>query len=285
VVDDGSRDATAQEAIAAGAELIRHPSPRGVGAAFASALRRAVEIGADLLVSIDADGQFDPADIRALVRPVLDGEADFATASRFVDPALAPDMPPLKRWGNRMMARLVSRLAGQRFHDVSCGLRCYSRRAALSLNPMGRFTYTQEVFLTLAFKQLRIAEVPVRVRGEREFGQSRVADNLWKYALHTSGIIFRCYRDYQPMRLFGVAALALAAGAAALGGFLLLHWAATGGLSPHKWAGFASAALFGLAVLALAVGLVGDMLNRQRVYLEELLYRQRDRSGDRRAGD
>ena len=82
-----------------------------------------------------------------------------------LDPALEPRMPALKRWGNGMMARLVSRLAGQKFHDVSCGMRCYGRPALLSLNPIGRFTYTQEVFLNLAFKQLRIAEVPLAVRG------------------------------------------------------------------------------------------------------------------------
>jgi len=189
VVDDGSTDRTAEEAAAAGALVIRHPTPRGVGASFASSLRYAIDRGADLVVSIDADGQFDPADIRALIRPVVADEADFATASRFADPALVPRMPALKLWGNRAMARLVSRLAGQSFHDVSCGMRCYGRRALLSLNPMGRFTYTQEVFLNLAFKQLRIVEVPVAVRGEREFGESRVAGNLWTYAFKTSGII------------------------------------------------------------------------------------------------
>ena len=181
VVDDGSGDRTAELAAVAGAHVIRHPTRRGVGAAFDTALRYAIETGADLLVTIDADGQFNPCDIPALIAPVVEGEADFTAASRFKDPALVPEMPGLKRWGNRMMARLVSRLTGETFSDVSCGLRCYNRRAALSLNPMGRFTYTQEVFLNLAFKQLRIVEVPVAVRGEREHGTSRVAGSLWRY--------------------------------------------------------------------------------------------------------
>jgi glycosyltransferase involved in cell wall biosynthesis len=275
VVDDGSRDRTAVEAAAAGARVLRHASTRGLGAAFGTALREAIETGADLLVSIDADGQFDPGDIRALVAPVLAGEADFATASRFMDPDLVPVMPAARLWGNRMIARLISRLTGEAFTDVSCGLRCYGRRAVLTLNPMGRFTYTQEVFLNLAFKQLRITEVPVAVRGEREHGSSRVAGSLWRYAFNTAGIIFRCYRDYRPLRFFGALAAALLLPAAALGVFLLAHYLDTGSFSPHKWAGFTGTALAGLGVLMLFMGLIGDMLARHRVYLEELLYHRR----------
>ena len=275
VVDDGSADATAQVAEEAGARVIRHPSRRGVGAAFHTALSYGIDRGVDLIVSIDADGQFDPADIPALLAPVRSGEADLATASRFIDPALVPEMPAVKRWGNRMMSRLISRLAGQRFHDVSCGMRCYSRRAVLELHLLGRFTYTQEVILNLAFKGLRIVEVPLRVRGEREFGESRVAGSLWRYGLLTGQIIFRCYRDYYPLRLFGGIALLLLLPALALAGFLLGHYLQTGAFSPHKWAGFTALGLSLLALLVLQVGMVGDMLARHRAYLEEVLVRQR----------
>jgi glycosyltransferase involved in cell wall biosynthesis len=278
VVDDGSGDRTGAEAEAAGARVIRHESPRGVGAAFGTGLRYAIDARADLIVSIDADGQFDPRDIPALVEPVRSGRADFASASRFKDPALIPQMPFAKRWGNGVVSGLVSRLTGQTFHDVSCGMRCYNRRAAMSLNPIGRFTYTQEVFLNLAFKQLRIAEVPLSVRGEREFGRSRVASNLWRYALNTSGIIFRCYRDYRPMLFFGSIAGVLAVAGVGLLAFLGIHYLNTGVFSPHKWAGFSGAASLVLASLVFFIGLIGDMLNRHRIYLEELLYRERERT-------
>lgn len=278
VVDDGSSDATAERAAAAGAEVIRHSAPRGVGVAFHSALAYGIERGADLIVSIDADGQFDPADIPKLIQPVLDGSADFTTASRFIDPELVPEMPAIKLWGNRMMSRLISRLAGETFHDVSCGMRCYSRRAALQLHLVGRFTYTQEVVLNLAFKGLRIVEVPVQVRGEREFGESRVAGNLWRYALRTAQIIFRAYRDYHPLRFFGGIAAGLAAPALLLAAFLGWHYLSTGAFTPHKWAGFSALGLMIVALLILQVGVIGDMLSRHRMYLEELLYRRRSDS-------
>lgn len=276
VVDDGSTDDTAAEARAAGATVLTHPATRGVGAAFHTALTYVMERRGDLLVSIDADGQFDPADIPALVEPVVSGRADFTTASRFKDPKLIPEMPSVKLWGNRMMSRLVSRLTNGRYFDVSCGMRCYSRRAMLNLNLMGAFTYTQEVFLNLAFKRLRIEEVPIRVRGTREFGESRVASNLFKYALNTSRIIFRAYRDYKPMRFFGGLALWMLIPAVLLEGFFFTHYLFTGRFSPHKWAGFGGGGLMVLSLIALHMGLMGDMLNRHRVYLEELLYRQRE---------
>ncbi len=287
VVDDGSSDATGRTAEAAGARVLRHAASRGVGAAFHSGLAHGIDLGADLIVSIDADGQFDPGDIPRLIAPVLLGGADFASASRFADPSLEPEMPRVKRWGNRMMSRLISRLAGQRFHDVSCGMRCYSRAAALQLHLLGHFTYTQEAFLNLAFKRMRIAEVPLRVRGEREFGESRVASNLWRYATRTVSIIFRCYRDYYPLRFFGGMAVLLLIPASLLALFLVAHYLETGQFSPHKWAGVAAATLSGFAILLLHMGVMGDMLNRHRVYLEELLYRQRADAGSengRRAG-
>jgi len=276
VVDDGSTDDTVDEAARAGAHVIRHATTRGVGGAFHSALTYGLDHGADLIVTIDADGQFNPADIPALIAPVLAGQAEFSTASRFKDPTLTPEMPWSRLWGNRLMSRLVSSLTRQRFYDVSCGMRCYGRRAALQLYLLARFTYTQEVFLNLAFREVRIAEVPIRVRGQREFGTSRVAGSLWRYGLRTAAIIVRSYRDYWPLPFFGAIATGLLACAAGLGGFFLVHYARTGMFRPHTWAGVGAGACIGLAALMLHLGLIGDMLNRHRIYLEELLYRQRE---------
>lgn len=278
VVNDGSTDGTVAQAQSAGAEIVTHSQRRGVGAAFQTGLTRAMELGADVVASIDSDGQFDPATLPALLEPVVSGRADFATASRFADPTLEPEMPKIKRWGNRMMSRLISRLIGQEFHDVSCGMRCYNRRAAMSLNLLGAFTYTQEVFLNLGYKRLRMVEVPVRIRGVRKHGNSRVASNLWQYGFRTMSIIFRCYRDYKPMRFFGKLALAMIVPAVVLEIFLLIHWISTGfrTFTPHKWAGFTGAALMVVALLLLMMGVIGDMLNRHRVYLEEVLYHVRN---------
>ena len=277
VVDDGSTDATAELAEKAGAHVIRHDVTLGVGAAFQTALAYARDIGVDLFVTIDADGQFDPADIPLVMAPVIAGEADFATGSRFIDPSLEPEMPRMKRWGNRQVARIVSGLTRRHFEDVSCGMRCYNREAILHLNLLGKFTYTHEVLLDLCFKGLRIVEVPIRVRGERAYGTSRVAGSLFRYAIHTLRILVGAYRDYNPLRFFGSLAAALAGPAVLLEIFFVAHYLATGSFSPHLWAGFSGAGLGSLAILMLFMGMIGDMLNRHRVYLEEILYEQRRR--------
>lgn len=284
VVDDGSVDGTGRIAAGAGAEVIRHEQTRGVGSAFQTALARAREMGVDYLVTLDADGQFDPADIPRVMAPVLSGEADCATGSRFLDPTLEPEMPRAKRWGNRQVARIVSRLAQRRFADVSCGMRCYGPAALLRLNLVGRFTYTHEVLLDLCFQGLRVVEVPIRVRGEREYGQSRVAGSLLRYALNTTRILVGVYRDYNPLRFFGVLALSLFVPALLLEIFFFGHYLTTGSFSPHKWAGFSGAGLGVLALLMVFMGMIGDMLNRHRVYLEELLFQERRRHREQREG-
>ena len=90
VIDDGSTDDTVACAHRAGAHVVSHSHNRGVGAAFHTALSQGIERGVDLIATIDADGQFDPADLPKLVRPVALGEVDFVTASRFRDPDLVP---------------------------------------------------------------------------------------------------------------------------------------------------------------------------------------------------
>ena len=280
VVNDGSTDRTVELAIEAGADVVSHPESRGVGAAFHTALAYAVNKQVDLLVTIDSDGQFNPADIPKIAIPVVEGQADFVTASRFKDAELVPEMPWIKKWGNRQMSRLISRLTGQEFHDVSCGMRCYGRRALVNLNLLGKFTYTQEVFLNLAFKGMRIAEVPIPVRGVREVGKSRVASNLWQYAINTSMIIFRAYRDFHPLRFFGGLSLALGIPGLLLCVYLGIYYLAYNQFTGAKWAGFTGGTLLVLSLLLLLMGVLGDMLHRHRVYLEELLARARteDRS-------
>lgn len=275
VVDDGSTDRTSEIAVQNGAVVVRHERTLGVGAAFRSGLEQSADLGADIVVTIDADGQFDTLDIPKLVAPITQKQADFVAASRFMDKALTPEMPWLKRCGNDFMARWISSLVGHRFYDVSCGFRAYSRNAYLRLILLGDFTYTHETFLNLAFSRVRIKEVPVQVRGVREHGTSRVASNLFRYGWRTAGIILKTFRDYKPLRFFGGLAAILLTLAICFGAFLMSVKLRTGGFTPHKWAGFVAAALAGAALLVYLIGLVAEMLDRMRVAQDELVYRVR----------
>ena len=160
--------------------------------------------GADIIVNIDGDMQFNPADIAKLVQPLLKDEADFVTCSRFADPSLMPTMPGVKYWGNKVVTRIINWVCGgTNFSDVSCGFRAFNREAAYRMTLFGRFTYTQECFIDLFGKGLRISEVPLKVRGVREHGKSRIASSIWKYATNSLPIILRAMRDIQPLKFFG----------------------------------------------------------------------------------
>ena len=272
VFDDGSIDNTADRAREAGAEVISSRRNRGLGLTFRGAVGLALDRRADYMVHIDGDGQFDPADIPKVLAPVISDEAGMATASRFLDKSLVPTMPWVKRMGNAGVAWIVWLLTGRRFRDVSCGFRAFSRETLLRMNLFGTFTYTQESFLDLIFKNLEIVEVPVRVRGVREFGESRIASSIPRYAIRSLKIMMRAFISYRPFWLFfSLASVFFVIGIGHLV-FLGLHYLDTGNFSPHIWAGFVGGSFSFLGVMTLVTGLIGDMLVRIRMNQENIIY-------------
>lgn len=272
VIDDGSTDDTAKVSAQAGAKVVSFSKNRGLGAAFAEALRTALGLGADIIVNIDADGQFNPQDIPKLIRPITDRKADMVTASRFTDPDLMPEMPWIKKWGNKKVANIVNKLTGQQLHDVSCGFRAYTRDAALRATLLGGHTYTHEVILDLAFRGLRIVEVPVKVVGIRKVGKSKVAGNLWKYGWQSLLIILRAFRDYRPMRVFGGISLVFAVLSLACGIFVLCHYIRTGAFSPYIFVAFLAAGFGFISLICYITALLAGMVNRLRILQDEQLF-------------
>ena len=276
VVDDGSTDDSAAIAEHLGATVIRHGVNLGVGAAFQTGIEAALGRGADVIVNMDADGQFRPEDIPELVQPIVSKGYGFVTCTRFADPEHLPKMPRIKILGNRLMVWLVRRITGvTQVSDVSCGFRAYDRDTAMRLTLFGNFTYTQESFIELAAKRVAMTEVAFVVRGEREHGESRVARNLWRYAFHTSAILLRALRDWKPLAFFGSIAVAfLAAGLSCLL-FVSCYWVVTARTSP--WTSLITlggiSCVMGIGFLVLA--LIADQIGRGRRIQEQLLYLQR----------
>jgi glycosyltransferase involved in cell wall biosynthesis len=253
----------------------------GVGAAMQTGFRQALEHGADIIVNIDADGQFDSADIPQLIAPILAGTAEFVTCSRFADSRLTPRMPEIKKWGNRWMTRIINIITGKKFTDVSCGFRAYTREAALRLVLFGRFTYTQETFIDLAFKGVSMTEVPLKVRGTREYGRSRVADNLWRYGLKSASIIFRSARDFRPFVFFGIPGLAITLVGLGCGSFLLWHWLSTGHTAPYRSLVQVAGIFIIVGVLLGFMAMLADMQHRNRILIEEIVYLTRKKFYER----
>ncbi|RMD59113.1 glycosyltransferase family 2 protein [Candidatus Parcubacteria bacterium] len=275
VVDDGSSDDTAKIARKTGAVVLRHSYNQGVGTAMATGLTYALKSGADAAVNIDADGQFEAEEIKALIKPILAGKADLAAGNRFVE-GRPPNMPLSKYWGNKLMGRFVSFLIGGRFQDVSCGFRAYSRNALLNLNLFGKFTYTQEMFIDLSYKGLAIQSVPVKVKYFKE-RESKVAGNLWKYGWKTLAIIIRSIVYYQPLKFFAYPGIFLMLIGFGFVGFLIGHKLFIGSYSPYKAFGFIGGGLAMFGLLLVLIGLLADILDRVRQTQEKILYFEKKR--------
>lgn len=270
VVDDGSVDNTASLALKAGVSVVSHRKNLGVGAAFQSAVQFALENGADVLVGIDADGQFDPAEIPVLIKPLLEKQADMVVGNRFTF-GIPNDMSRLKYWGNLKVAQIISTITGQTFQDVSCGFRAYNRESLLRLNIFGEFTYTHETILSLMYQGLQVVEHPTKVKYFPD-RKSRVAGSIFRYAIQTSKIILRVLLDYRPIRIFGsFGSLCMFIGIG-FEMFLLVHYVLTGSFTPYKSTGFIGLGFIIFGLLTLIIALIADMLNRLRINQDRLLY-------------
>lgn len=270
VIDDGSTDATADIARSSGAQVVRHGRNRGVGAAFHSAVQFALEHQADILIGMDADGQFSPKDIPAMIEPIIQNRADMVMGNRFAT-GMPEHMPRAKYWGNQKVAQLIRYVSGQTFHDVSCGFRAYSREALLRMNIFAEFTYTHETILALVFQGMKVEEYPIWIKYFPE-RKSRVAASIWNYAVQTSRIILRVLLDYRPLRIFGtIGAICLLIGSGFIA-FLMGYFAMTDSFTPYKNTGFIGLGFIIFGMLVLLIALIADMLNRVRINQDKLLY-------------
>jgi len=280
VIDDGSIDKTADIALSLGAVVISHKKNVGLGAAFTTGITKALELGADVVVNIDADGQFSPDQIPTLISPIVNNEADFVVGDRFVDEngklQKPENMSDIKFWGNKRMSQLISMLTDDKYNDVSCGFRAYSREALLQLNLTGKFTYTQETFIDLSNKGLTIKTVPVSVKYFPD-RKSRIANNILKYIVRTTKIIFRAYRDYKPLRFFGWLGLTTFIIGLVFALLMLIIYLRFGTFTPYKFVGFTGIYFVSLGILLWVVGLLADMFVKVRQTQEKILYFEKKR--------
>ncbi len=182
VVDDGSTDATAAEAAAAGASVVRHPFNLGIGGAVQSGFAYALANGYDYLVQIDGDGQHEPRHVPDLMRAMQeDPRVDVVCGSRFLRADFEYPAPVSRRTGIHIFAFLLSRIVGQPISDPTSGFRLYNRRAIELFARDYPHDYPEvEAVLVLHHHRLRMREVPVRMY-LREGGLSSITSGKSAY--------------------------------------------------------------------------------------------------------
>ncbi len=198
VVNDGSKDDTAQLAQRAGATVLSHPKNRGVGAGFRTGVEWAVAQGFDFLIHMDSDGQVLPSEIALVAGPVLRGEADLSLGSRF------EGEPPenLDRWkavALRSLARIIGLMTGYRLNDLSCGFRCMNRRIMEVVHPTYDYDYIQETLIQALAARARLVAVPITVLYEKEPARAGMSGQTFRYSRRfmalTAHSMFNFYRQ------------------------------------------------------------------------------------------
>jgi len=184
VVADGCSDDTAAEAAAAGAMVCDVPVNRGQGAALRLGYRLAREGNASYIVTTDADGQYNPAEMGTVLAPVVAGEADFVTGSRRLGSQETKDM--IRRTGVRFFASTISVLTGQKISDTTFGLRAM-RAEVTGVVELSQPQYqASELLIGVITHGYKVAEVPATIH-RRRVGESKKGQNPL-YRLHLPGV-------------------------------------------------------------------------------------------------
>jgi glycosyltransferase involved in cell wall biosynthesis len=184
VVADGCADDTAAEAAAAGAMVCDVPVNRGQGAALRLGYRLAREGGAGYIVTTDADGQYNPAEMSTVLAPVVAGEADFVTGSRRLGSQETKDM--IRRTGVRFFASTISMLTGQKISDTTFGLRAMRAEVTGAVQLSQPQYQASELLIGVITHGYKVAEVPATIH-RRRVGESKKGQNPL-YRLHLPGV-------------------------------------------------------------------------------------------------
>ncbi|MEM4649593.1 MAG: glycosyltransferase family 2 protein [Candidatus Bathyarchaeia archaeon] len=163
--DDGSTDYTGLIAEKLGAEVIKHERRLGKGAALRSLFKKAEDLEAGVVVTLDADGQHDPNDIPKLIKPILNDEADVVIGSRYIgEEPIGEGMPKQRKLGLKTVNGFVKRLGKLPVRDTQSGFRAYSFKALKAIMPSEMdMSVDSEILMKAAEKGLRIIEVPIKV--------------------------------------------------------------------------------------------------------------------------
>ena len=258
VINDGSTDATKEVAESAGADVFDNIINRGLGETIKKGYEEALKRKADIIVQLDADGQYLAKEIPLLIQPIINMEADLVLGSRFEN--IRYKMPIMKRFGNKAFSFVLRILTGADVTDGQTGFRAIRRQVLEMAMPTNKYTYTQEMVIKTAKEGWRIKSVPITFM-ERVAGESRLITNPLSYAWRGWTIIIRTLRDYHPLSFFGAAGALFILCGVILGTALVYKFAIAGRIG-HTPSIILTALLIMTGVQLLFMGLMADMMRK-----------------------
>lgn len=262
VIDDGSTDATADLAEAAGATVVRHEHNQGKMAAVQTAFEHARRMGAEVLVLLDGDSQHEPADVDGLVEPILSGDADMVVGSRFA--GVRSEIPRWRVAGQHALTMATNVGSGLRLTDTESGFRAFSRRALEEMRFTGSgFAIEPATQFQAKARGWKVVEVPIHVHYELPMKRNPV--------LHGVGqvdAILRLIAEHRPLLFFGVPGLLILLAGLGLGLQVVRIYDASQQLA----VGYSLITVL-LVIVGILASFVGIMLHAIRDLVEEALDR------------
>jgi glycosyltransferase involved in cell wall biosynthesis len=205
VCDDGSQDATGKIAQKLGSVVISHKRNAGYGASIASIFEKAREMHADILVTLDSDGQHNPKDIQALIQPIIDNRAEVVIGSRFLEARDSDNTSAYRRFGIKTLTKISNVVSQANLTDSQSGFRAYSKKAidSIFVTERGMGASTEIIFKAQA-SGLKIAEVPINV----EYHEEASTHNSFYHGIDVMMSTLKFISIEHPLRFYGIPGLA-----------------------------------------------------------------------------
>jgi len=259
VCDDGSSDLTAEKAKIAGAVVIKHEKNMGKGHAMKSLFDYAKNVDADVIVTIDGDGQFLPEQIPGLLKPILENSYDIVIGNRFSDDE---EMPSYRKIGNKMLDKITKLAADLPFSDTQSGYRSYSKKAIRSINfSTSGFGVDSEILINAADKGLKITESKVTVLYNT--GLKTSTKDPVSHTMSVIASLLESIAIHHPLKYLGIPGMILLIIGLGFTAYSISNFNETGNFSLPSILTAMSSLIIGLILLLMSVVLYSISYNRK----------------------
>lgn len=273
IVNDGSTDKTEEVARSYGVKhIVRNTGNKGLGISFRVGVEQALINGADILVNTDGDNQYPSRFIPELIKPILLKEADIVVGNR--QTSNIAHFSRLKKFFQWLGTKVTIFLSGEKdMEDAVSGFRAYSKEALKELNITSDFSYVLDTTVQAANKKLKMVSVPITTNAPTR--PSRLFKNMWQHIRKSGTDIVRVYSMYQPLRIFlWLSGISFLVGLIPVVRFVFYYF--NNDASGKTQSLILGAMLIIISVNFFALGIIGDLLAKNRKLIEQISKRQKD---------
>ncbi len=272
VLDDGSKDNTANIAKTFKNITVIKSKKIGLAKIFSLGIKEAVRRKADILVNLDGDNQYNALDIEKLIAPIIEDDFDIVIGSRPIDKIKTFSF--IKKFFQKLGTYIVRIISGYNIKDASSGFRAYSRNALLNLNIFNNYTYTLEDFIQASSKNLKVTDVNIDVNKQLN-RKSKLFSSMYVYMLKQAVTLIRFFIIYRPFRFFGFISLLLFISGFIIGlRFLIYYLTSTG--SGHIQSLILCSILLIASFIVFMMAIIGDLFTINRKLLEDVQFKLRE---------